>query len=124
MLTSVSVHLVLLGALVGGAPALSDNRGKIEGTKWSSLPGTVKGQNLPGGVLKLDFAKGGKLVYRAGMKTMTGTYSLRVRDRVALKLDEKLAGVRSHTEKVVVDGDRLTMTDSDGTTLTFERVEN
>jgi len=34
-----------------------------------------------------------------------------------------LAGRKNHVEKVVINGDRLTMTDSDGTQLTFDKTK-
>jgi hypothetical protein len=37
-------------------------------------------------------------------------------------LSEPLAGRTSHTEKIVVTGDTLVMTDSDGQSVTFSRV--
>ena len=52
---------------------------------------------------------------------MTGTYSLGWGDYVTLKFDH-IEGRQNHTEKVVITGDRLTMTDSDGTSLSFEKV--
>jgi hypothetical protein len=53
--------------------------------------------------------------------TYTGRYSLGAGDGVTLLLDQALAGRRTHIESVSVTGNRLTMTDADGTGLTFER---
>jgi hypothetical protein len=114
---------VLLAAVVSIVGCNSNNKGKIEGTKWSSLPTTAKGQSVPAGALKLEFHKDGGLVYRAGLQKFTGTYSLGMGDRVTLKLDKELAGRKVHTETVTVDGDRLTMKDSDGTSLSFSKVK-
>src|SRR5204863_54825 len=99
----------------------SDNKGKIEGTKWTSIASTIKGQAIPAGALKLDFGADGKLIYNAGPNTFTGTYSLGMGDHVTLKLDQELQGRKSHTEKVQIDGEKLTMTDSDGQAMTFTR---
>ncbi len=120
-LTSV-LRVAVAVALLGATGCNSNNKGKIEGTRWTSQAGVVKGLNVPAGLLELDFRATGGLVYRAGPKTMTGTYSLGWGDTVTLKLDEPLAGRKNHAEKVVVNGDYLTMTDTDGTTMTFERV--
>ena len=100
----------------------SPNKGKIEG-KWSSVASTVKGQAVPEGFLKLEFGKDGSLVYSAGPITFKGTYSLGKGDSVTLKLDKELAGRKTHVEKVTIKGDRLTMTDSDGTGMTFKKVK-
>jgi hypothetical protein len=103
----------------------SSNKGKIEGTKWSSLPGTVKGQNLPEGVLGLEFGADKKLVYTVGLQRFTGTYSLGMGSNVTLHLEQELPGTgrKDHVEKVTIDGDKLTMTDSDGTTLNFKKLK-
>jgi hypothetical protein len=117
--------LVQFALLTGGD--LSLNRGKIEGTRWSSLAATltIKGQkqSIPAGALTLAFTRDGKLTYVAGPLTMTGTYALKPGDKVVLKLDRELDGKKEHTESVVIRDDRLTMTDSDGTALTFEKVK-
>ena len=101
----------------------SDNAGKIEGTKWSSLEATVKGQKLPAGALSLDFGKDGKLVYKAGPTTFTGTYVLKAGDKVLLKLDQELAGRKEHDQKIMIKDGKLTLSDSDGTTLDFEKAK-
>ena len=101
----------------------SDNAGRIEGTKWSSIEGTVKGQKIPAGSLQLEFAKDGKLVYKAGPITFTGTYELKAGDKVVLKLDQELAGRKEHDQKIAIKDGKLTMSDSDGTTLDFEKAK-
>jgi hypothetical protein len=125
-LTSV-LRVAVVVALLSSLGCGSNNKGKIEGTKWSSLATTMNVKNqgmqtIPAGALTLEFSSDYKLVYRAGPMTMTGTYSLGMGDYVTLKLDKELDGRKTHTEKVVISGDRLTMTDSDGTALTFEKV--
>jgi hypothetical protein len=101
----------------------SDNAGKIEGTKWSSVEGTVKGQKIPAGSLKLEFAKDGKMVYKAGPSTFTGTYELKAGDKVVFKLEQELAGRKEHEQKIVIKDGKLTISDPDGTTLDFEKVK-
>jgi hypothetical protein len=101
----------------------SNNKGKIEGTKWVSQATVQKGTNIPAGALQLEFSSDGKLVYRAGQQTFTGTYSLGMGDYVTLNLDQNLAGRKTHSEKVSISGDQLTMTDSDGTSLTFTKMK-
>ena len=99
----------------------SNNKGKIEGTKWTNIESTVKGLKIPANLLKLEFGKDGKLVYEAGPQKFTGTYSLGNGDTVTLNLDQDLAGKKKHEEKVSIKDGRLTMADSDGTELTFEK---
>jgi hypothetical protein len=43
-------------------------------------------------------------------------------DRVTLNLDQELGGTKQHVEKVVITNDKHTMTDADGTALTFSKV--
>jgi hypothetical protein len=116
------LRLTLLAAILMTCGCKSNNKGKIEG-KWSSIASTVKGKAVPEGFLTLEFGTDGSLVYAAGPITFKGTYSLGMGDNVTLKLDKELAGRKNHTEKVSISGDRLTMTDSDGTALTFKKVK-
>jgi hypothetical protein len=115
------VRFVVLAGLLLSCGCASNNKGKIEGTRWRSLAATVKGQSLPDGFLNLEFGKDGKLVYRGGGQTYTGTYSLGMANSVTMHLDQDLAGRRTHVETIVVNGDRLTMRDPDGTEVKFER---
>jgi hypothetical protein len=100
----------------------SNNKGKIEGTKWSSMAATVKNQNVPAGALSLEFATDGSVIYNAGPMRYTGKYSLGMGDNVTLNLDQELAGSKKHLEKVKIEGDTLTMIDGDGTKLSFSKV--
>ena len=100
----------------------SANKGKIEGTKWSSLEDMVKGKAVPADFLKLEFSKDGKLVYLAGPIRFTGTYELGKGNTVTMHLDQVLAGRKDHIEMIVITGTRLRMMDSDGTSLSFRKV--
>lgn len=117
------LRFVLLPAMLLIAGCNSNNKGKIEGTKWSSVPATVKGQSVPAGALKLEFGSDGSLVYKAGPQTFKGTYTLGGGDIVNLHLDRELAGRKVHAQRVTIEGDRLTMKDSDGTQLSFSKVK-
>src|SRR5262245_47696250 len=117
------LKLVFLATLLLVCGCASDNKGKIEGTKWVSVPANVKGRNVPAGALKLEFAKDGSMVYEVGPTKYTGKYSLGVGSAVTFKLDQELAGQKNHREKVVIKGDQMTVADSDGTSLTFEKVK-
>jgi hypothetical protein len=130
----VLIPLRPLTALRLGIPALilllacgcpSSNQGKIEATRWNSLAGTVKGQAIPAGALQLAFGGNGQMIYTindpntGSRRALRGTYSLQMGNLVTLNFDEELAGKKTHVETVTINGDRLTMSDLDGTTLTF-----
>lgn len=116
------LHLVLAALILFSAGCSSNNKGKIEGTKWSSQAAVVKGVNAPAGILKLDFSKDGSVIYRAGTQTFTGKYSLGMGSYLTLNLDRELAGKKIHVEEVTINGNELTMTDLDGTHITFNKV--
>jgi hypothetical protein len=118
-LAHASRLIVLLLPFVSAAGCASDNAGRIEGTSWQSDSAKVKGQNLPAGFMKVDFRANGDLVFRAGPHVITGKYTLGPGNKVILYLDRELAGQKTHAETVVIRGDRMKMTDSDGTELTF-----
>ncbi len=118
-LARASRLIVLVLPFACAAGCASDNAGRIEGTSWRSDSAKVKGQNLPEGFMKVDFRSNGDLVLRAGPHVITGRYTLGMGNTVVLHLDRELAGMKTHSEKVVIRGDRMKMTDSDGTELTF-----
>jgi hypothetical protein len=123
--------LVAVLAFLGPAPAAprkedpkaSNLKGRIEGTKWSSIEQTVKGQKLPAGILKLEFTKDGKLTYDVGPMALTGTYELKAGDEVVLRFEKELDGRKEHTQTVRIKDGRLFLIDSDGTTGEFEPVK-
>jgi hypothetical protein len=117
------VQLAVVVALVCAAGCDSNNKGKIEGTKWSSQAGTIAGKQIPAGALSLEFASDGHLTYKAGPTTYTGAYSLGSGDTVTLTFDQAVAGRKRHAQKIVLNGDQLTSSDTDGTSLTFEKVK-
>ena len=126
------VALVALGPLAAGPrkdepkkddPAGSTLKGKIEGTRWSSAAQTVGTAKLPAGILKLEFGRDGSVKYVAGQMTYTGTYELKAGDKVTLRLDQELGGRKEHNQAMVLKGDKLTVTDTDGTAAEFERVK-
>ena len=100
----------------------SNNKGKIEGTRWVSISQMVKGQMLAEGVGGLDFRVDGTLTYKAGPNTLTGKYGLGSGDRVTLYLDQPLAGSKKHVETVKINGNELEMIDADGTSVRFKKV--
>ena len=100
----------------------SNNKGKIEGTKWSSLAATIKGNSLPAGSLKLEFKADGGFVYTVGPQVLPGKYTLGSGASVTLTLDKEIAGQKVLPETITIDGGKLKMSDADGTSMTFEKV--
>jgi hypothetical protein len=119
------MRLAVLAVIVCAFGCSSNNKGKIEGTKWSSLQDTFKGKQIAAGTLTLEFSKDGKVVYKCIPGTFTGTYKLGSGNNVTITLDQPLAGRKTHTQKVAIDGDRMTMADPtlDGITMTFQRID-
>ncbi len=123
-----TVKLVLLPAILLISGCMSNNKGKIEVTRWTSLATTIKGQSIPAGTVKLAFGGDGRVIYTCAAigslpeQTYRGTYGLGMADFVTLEFDTELAGRKSHTETIVINGDRLTMTDTDGTSIAFAKV--
>ena len=117
-------RLALLAAILLSC-GCSNNKGKIELTKWSSLAATVKGVSVPDGTLQLAFGGDNRMIYTinppngASPQVLRGTYSLGMSDMVTLQFDQELAGSKTHVETIVINGNRLVMTDTDGTSLTF-----
>ncbi len=116
----------LILSLACGCP--SNNQGKIEVSRWNSLAGTVKGQSIPAGSLQLAFGGNGQIIFTIndparGSRAIRGTYSLQMGDLVTLNLNEELAGRKTHVETITIQGDRLTMTDLDGTSLMFAKMK-
>lgn len=118
-----ALRLVLVASVFLCVGCSSNVKGKIEGTKWTSQAATIKGQQIPAGFLQLDFNADGSLVYRAGPQTLTGTYSLGMGDNVTWNLNQELAGRKTHVEKTTINGNVMTVTDSDGTALSFDKVK-
>jgi hypothetical protein len=109
--------------LAHSTDARSNNRGKIEGTKWSSQALTVDGKTLPAGAAKLEFGTDKKLTYIVGDQTYTGRYTLRHGDNVLLEFDKELEGSKTHGQRITIKGDTLKLIDTDGFTVTFSRVK-
>jgi hypothetical protein len=123
MRTAVRVIVVLaVTVTLTGAGCESNNKGKIEGTKWK---GTIKA--VPGSSLTMEFLADGRLnLYLFAppsvRKTIAGKWSLAMGDYVDLTdLSEPLSGRTSHREKIVITNNTLVMTDSDGTSVSFTK---
>lgn len=113
--------LLLLVFVSLAAGCNSNNEGVIEGTRWSCLSAQMRGKNVPGvaGKLRITFSKNGKVSYVTPEGIFDGTYSLSMGDYVTLDFDRPLGGLTQHAQRVSVDGNKMTMTDSDGTSAVF-----
>jgi hypothetical protein len=106
------------------AVGCSSNKGKLEGTRWTSEEITVRGHRQLAGYRTLEFKDDGTMVYQLkGQPTVTSRWSLSPGSNVVFRFEEPLGGRKVHTEKITIDGDTLTMTDSDGTSISFTRLE-
>src|SRR5438132_873310 len=94
------VRLVVLFVVLF-AVGCSNNKGKIEGTKWTSQAATIKGQAVPAGMMQLEFKTDGTMTYTIMGQPLTGRYSLSSGDYVTLNMDKPLANSKTHREKVV-----------------------
>src|SRR5262245_20112932 len=100
MRTAVRVLVVLaVTVTLTGAGCESNNKGKIEGTKWK---GTIAA--VPGSSMQMEFLADGRLnlyLFAPGVrKTIAGKWSLSMGDYVDLTdLSEPLSGRTSHREK-------------------------
>jgi len=122
------LQLTALVLLVFATGCMSENKGKIEGTRWRSIAATIQSKGpvgrsvrVPDGFIELHFHKDGSLFYIIRGKLHSGRYSLGMGHNVTLHLDEPVANLKTHTETVVIKGEILTMTDSDGTELSFKK---
>jgi hypothetical protein len=124
-MTRVCVFWLVLISLVLITGCSSNNAGKIEGTAWKSLavPGDEfeDGQPLRAGAVKVEFTKGGTVYLRGPLGVFDGKYTLDSGDWVTLHLDRELEGKKTHRERVVINGGRMTMIGSDGVPVEFEK---
>jgi hypothetical protein len=114
------VLVVVCAALTG---CNSNNKGKIEGTHWSSIAQSSKSGPLPAGAITLDFNTDMTMKMSIiGGTVYSGKYSLGFGNNVTFNFDQALEGRKSHVETIKINGDELQMIDSDGTTVTFKKV--
>src|SRR5262249_60759149 len=116
------VQGAVLLALLCSVGCSSNNKGKIEGTKWTSVAATIQGKQRAEGELTLEVGDNNKVVYKVGPRTVTGTYSLGSGDKVTLNLDKELGARKEHAVKIRVEGDTLQMKEMEGTEITFKKI--
>jgi hypothetical protein len=102
----------------------SNNAGKIEDTVWLCDAQTVNGSALPRGSLRLDFRADGTMTCtRQFSDVYPGKYTLSMGDYVTFRFDRPYGDTKAttHTEKITIDGEKMTMVDADGTAVIFVR---
>jgi hypothetical protein len=124
-MTRACLFWLALTSLVLVSGCGSNNAGKIEGTSWKSLavPGDEfeDGKDAPAGEVRIEFTKGGVVYLRGPIGVFDGKYTLGSGDWVTLHLDRELDGKKTHTERVIINGNRMTMSGSRGLSTAFER---
>jgi hypothetical protein len=101
----------------------SKNKGRIEGTTWTSLATTMNGVHVPAGMVTLEFTATGALTLTTAGERYTGRYSLGFGDNVTFSLDQELEGQKVHYQRVSITGTELTLIDSDGTRFKFQKAQ-
>ncbi|HEY2786357.1 MAG TPA: hypothetical protein VGJ05_15425 [Fimbriiglobus sp.] len=104
----------------------SNNEGRIEDTLWVCEAQTVNGNNLPHGALVLAFrADGSMTCTRQFTDAYPGRYTLSMGDYVTFRFDRPYGDTKAtvHTEKITINGDKMTMVDADGTVVKFTRAK-
>ncbi len=114
------MRMALVAVLVVAA-GCSNNKGKIEGT-WSSVAATINGEDHPEGVRRLQFGKDGHLFYTVLGKLYKGSYALGMGPAVTFTLEQDLEGRKIHAHKIVIEGEQMTFTSADGSSVKFQKV--
>jgi hypothetical protein len=97
----------------------SSLKGKIEG-KWAALAGSFRGKKVAAGEIKLELEPSGAFVFHDGADALNGKYSL-ADDTITFNFDGEFRGQKTLTEKASVTTELLTITDSDGSSLGFDK---
>jgi hypothetical protein len=108
-------RLVLLSAVLLACGCSSNNVGKIEGTKWTSLAAKIKGISVTSGKASMEFRKDGKFFFIIDGREFAGTYTLGMGDTVQLNFNKEFVGSKSHSETMTIKDNLMTMSDSSGT---------
>jgi hypothetical protein len=122
MRLSFVVRFAVLAAVLCIVGCNSNNKGKLEGTKWSSQAFTPQGGKLiAAGMITFEFTTSGQVTYKIVDQSYTGRYTLNAGDYVTLHLDQPLAGSRTHRQRIIVRGTTMQLIDTDGTSITFDK---
>lgn len=122
MRLSFVVRFAVLAAVLCIVGCSSNNKGKLEGTKWNSQAFTPQGgKPVPAGIVTYEFATDGRLTYRIMDQSYTGRYSLNSGDYVTLHLDQALGGSRTLRQRIIVRDTTMQLIDTDGTSVMFDK---
>jgi hypothetical protein len=110
----LSLAMVAASLLVAGCS--SNNKGKIEGTRWRSDE-IKEGKTItsPMGAKQLEFRQDGTMTFGEGGQSSFGTYSLGSGDSVTFTLKKEVGGSKSPAKKIIINDDKLTLIKSDDT---------
>lgn len=104
-----------VGFLLALAGCGSNNKDKIEGTKWVSQKHEKDGRVVPARTISVEFKEDGgfewKVSTKSGVTTIKGKYTLGAGDSVTLNLDEEFEGQKTHTEKIAIRDKAMTLSD-------------
>lgn len=106
--------LVFLGLAFGVLGCASNNKGKIEGTKWKSQSVIVNGFKLPPIPFeRWEFRTDGSVTRNManGLGVFTGRYSLGFGDSISIKWDDP-TDLQTDTKQFVISGEQLTIIDA------------
>lgn len=121
-------RLAFLFVILMSAGCSSNNKGKIEGTKWTNQATTVKGQELPAGLMIMEFTQDGTIIQtfldpatKRQFQQVTGKYVLGMGDVITFNMNEAVGGHKKLQSKFTITGNTLLMKDADGTSITFNK---
>jgi hypothetical protein len=117
--------MLLLGSMFlasGCGLTESKNKGKLEGTRWTSEKTSYMGREVPAGHLKLYFGLSDKLTYRVGSDAYTGKYAYAPGQIVVFELDRELGGSKKHSERIWFEGEKMVVSDVLGPKVSFVRM--
>jgi hypothetical protein len=109
-------------AISGCGMAESKNKGKLEGTRWSSEKTSYMGKEVPAGHLKLTFSFGGRMTYYVGTEAYAGKFVLGSGQIVTFELDREFAGSKKHAERIWFEGEKMVVSDVLGPKVSFARL--
>jgi hypothetical protein len=95
----------------------------VEGTKWQSVGRTVGGEYGGNDTMEVEFLKDRKAEFRLRFtsRKYTGTYS-GSGNKLSMHLADR-KGKPVNFDRVLIEGDRMTMQDPEGGELVFEKVK-
>lgn len=101
--------------------APSNNKSKLEGTRWVNEPGQFAGKHFIAGAFTLDFRGDNTFYWRFSDQIFTGSFSYGPGDLVYFTLTSPFMGRTDWKEVITISGDVMVMGGEDGITITFNR---